>query len=97
MPDDYETAQFCQTQSAPVTNSEISQLFQEAYKWNPACSAILKQLQDGQYHPRLALYEQLIVTREMPFRVMIPDDTALRSALFQEIHDTPLAGHPGFP
>ena len=96
MPDDYETAQFCQTQSAPVTNSEISRLFQEAYKRNPACSAILTQLQDGQYHPRLALHEQLIVTRETPFRVMIPDDTALRSALFQEIHDTPLAGHPGF-
>ena len=96
MPDDYETAQFCQTQSAPVTNTEISRLFQEAYKQNPACSAILKQQQDGQYHPRLALHEQLIVTREIPFRVMIPDNTALRSALFQEIHDTPLAGHPGF-
>ena len=96
MPDDYETAQFCQTQSAPVKNTEISRLFQEAYKRNPACSAILKQLQDGQYHPRLALHEQLIVTRETPFRVMIPDDTALRSALFQEIHDTPLTGHPGF-
>ena len=96
MPDDHETAQFFQTQSAPVKNTEISRLFQEAYKRNPACNAILKQLQDGQYHPRLALHEQLIVTRETPFRVMIPDDTALRSALFQEIHDTPLTGHPGF-
>ena len=28
------------TQSAPVTNTEISRLFQEAYKRNPACSAI---------------------------------------------------------
>ena len=42
------------------------------------------------------LYGDLLVTRETPFRVYIPNDIPLRTRLFREAHDTPLAGHPGF-
>ena len=44
----------------------------------------------------LLLHNQIIVTRETPYRVYLPDDAQLRLLMFREIHDTPLAGHPGF-
>ena len=56
----------------------------------------MNKLRDGQYHPRFNLHYDFLVTREIPFRLLIPDDKELRASLFKEIHDTPLAGHPGF-
>ena len=55
-----------------------------------------QQLSNNYYHPRYALLDKLIVSRETPHRVFVPDDVELRKSIFQEAHDTPLAGHPGF-
>ena len=96
MPDDVETAQFCQIQTVPQPNTKLFEAFQEAYKTDKRCAPLYTQLQDGQYHLRFANHHNLIVTRETPFRILVPDNAKLRSELFKEIHDTPLTGHPGF-
>ena len=96
LPEDENIAQFCQVQSLPHKDTQLRTLFHEAYKANPRYAEALRILQDGEYHPRFALHEDLIVSRETPFRIFVPDDTNLRTALFREIHDTPLTGHPGF-
>ena len=56
----------------------------------------LRSTPPNNYHPQYQLQNNLIITRETPYRIFIPDDQPLRLALFQEIHDSPLAGHPGF-
>ena len=61
-----------------------------------ALQTLYQKLSQGNYHPRFALHHDVIVTRETPFRIMLPDNADLRAKLFREMHDTPLAGHPGF-
>ena len=96
IPTDRETATACQTHVISTAQSDFTSLFQQAYSSLPAYSSILNLLCKGEYHPRFMLHDNLIVTRETPFRILVPDDQSLRLQLFQEIHDTPLAGHPGF-
>ena len=96
IPDDLETAQFCQLQTSPQPHTKLFDSFQTAYQTDTRIAPIYQQLSDGQYHPRLALHHDLIVTRETPFRVLVPDNSTLRAELFREIHETPLTGHPGF-
>ena len=74
IPQDQEIASFCQTQTTPATDTRLFKIFQETYKKQPACADIVKLLNDGQYHPRFMLYNQILVTRESPFRVLVPDD-----------------------
>ena len=96
IPDDVETAEFCQLQTTPQPNTKLFQSFHQAYAKDNNYTKVYQQLKDRQYHPRLAYHHDLIVTRETPFRILVPDNSNLRSELFREIHDTPLAGHPGF-
>ena len=96
MPEDHETAYFCQLQTLPQTDDTLKRLLHNAYAKHPICKDVLDKLRDGQYHPRFNLHHDFLVTREIPFRLLIPDDKELRTSLFKEIHDTPLAGHPGF-
>ena len=70
--------------------------FLRAYQNEPRTKQLHDLLEDGQFHPRFALYDDLIITRKTPFRIFLPDDSTLRATLFQEIHNLPLAGHPGF-
>ena len=96
IPEDQEKAYFRQVQMLPQTDDILRQLLHKAYDKHPVCKDMLDKLRDGQYHPRFNLHHDFIVTREIPFRLLIPDDKKLRASLFKEIHDTPLAGHPGF-
>ena len=96
IPDDLATAEFCQLQTSPQPHTKLFDSFQNAYKTDTRFAPLYQQLSDGQYHPRLALHHDLIVTRETPFRVLVPDNSTLRAELFREIHETPLTGHPGF-
>ena len=96
IPEDQEVAQFCQTRTTPQPQTHLFKLLQQAYAENSAITELLQLLKDGQYHPRFVLQNDIIITREIPFRVLIPEHNKLRTALFTEIHDTPLAGHPGF-
>ena len=93
-PPDTISAVYCQSISTPV--SLMHDKFIEAYRANQYAQDAYNQLLNGNYHPRYQLQNNLIVTRETPYRIFIPDDQPLRLALFQEIHDSPLAGHPGF-
>ena len=96
IPEDHEVAKFCQTRTMPQPQTHLFKLLQQAYAENAAITELLQLLKDGQYHPRFVLQNDIIITREIPFRVLIPEHNKLRTALFTEIHDTPLAGHPGF-
>ena len=96
MPEDYETAHFCQVQTLPQTDDMLRQLLHKAYDKHPVYKDVLDKLRDKQYHLCFNLYHDFLVIREIPFRLLIPDDKELRASLFKEIHDTPLAGHPGF-
>ena len=96
MPEDHETAYFCQVQTLPQTDDKLRRLLHNAYDKHPICKDILDKLRDGQYHPRFNLHCDFLVTREIPFRLLIPDDKELRASLFKEIHDTPLTGYPDF-
>ena len=95
-PDDQECALYCQNQvlSKPVSiyHTRFHQVYQ-LHEFTKNAYAILK---DGQYHPRYQLQNELIVTRETPYRIYLPDHIPLRQEIFNEIHDTPSAGHPGF-
>ena len=94
--DDLKTTEFCQLQTSPQSHTKLFDSFQNAYKTDTRFAPIYQQLSDRQYHPRLALHHDLIVTRETPFCVLVPDNPTLRADLFREIHETPLTGHPGF-
>ena len=96
MLEDYGTAHFCQVQTLPQTDDTLRRLLHNTSAKHPICKDVLDKLRDSQYHPRFNLYHDFLVTREIPFRLLIPDDKELRTSLFKEIHDTPLAGHPGF-
>ena len=93
-PDDHATASFCQ-QLLTTPTSTFKQLFVDAYLNNPSLHHIYTSLSRGEYHPRYTLHDQLITTRETPYRTLLPPDKTLRHKLFSEIHDTPLHGHPG--
>ena len=74
----------------------LRQLLHKAYDKHPICKDVLDKLRNGQYHLCFNLYHDFFVIREIPFRLLIPDDKELHTSLFEEIHDTPLAGHLGF-
>ena len=94
IPHDHQNALYCQSISTPV--SLFHDQFLQAYRNNEYAMTAYTQLLAGNYHSRYQLQNNLIVTRETPYRIFLPDDQTLRLALFQEIHDSPLAGHPGF-
>ena len=96
IPENYETAHFCQVRTLPQTDDKLRQLLHKAYDKHPIYKDILDKLRDGQYHPRFNLHLDFLVTREILFRLLIPDDKELRASLFKEMHDTLLVGHPGF-
>ena len=96
IPDDQPTADFCQLKTTPITERYLHNKFVQTYEIDPPTKLIYDQLKDGQFHPRLTLSDGLIVTRETPFRILLPDNAVLRIALLQEIHNSPLTGHPGF-
>ena len=95
-PDDQECALYCQNQVLSKPVSIFYTRFHEVYQKQEYTKNAYAILQDGQYHPRYQLQNDLIVTRETPYRIYLPDDVSLRQDVFKEIHDTPLAGHPGF-
>ena len=96
MPEDYETAHFCQVQTLLQTDDKLRRLLHNTYDRHPIYKDILHKLRDGQYYPCFNLHCDFHVIREIPFRLLIPDDKELRASLFKEIHDTPLVGHSGF-
>ena len=95
-PDDQECALYCQTQILSKPVSMFYKRFHEVYQTNEYTKTAYDILREGQYHPRYQLQNDLIVTRETPYRIYLPDDIPLRKEVFTEIHDAPLAGHPGF-
>ena len=95
-PDDYISAQFCLNYTVITPVSTFKQLFLDAYKKHATLNNLYISLSKGDYHSRYMLNDQLITTRETPYRTLLPPDKSLRSQLFQEIHNTPLHGHPGY-
>ena len=82
------------TISTPI--HPLSQQLTSLYQSHPSTSLLWDTLQSDTTHPRYQIINDLIYTREPFPRILIPNDTAFRADLFKEIHDTPLAGHPGF-
>ena len=74
----------------------LTTAFHEAYARSPKIKELFDNLKNHVFHPRFTLSDDLIVTRETPHRLFVPNDVPLRTTLFQEAHDSPLAGHPGF-
>ena len=95
-PSDHLSANFCLNFTISTPVSTFHKLFIDSYNANDFLSHLYSSLSKGQYHSRYMLTDQLITTRETPYRTLLPHDKQLRSKLFQEIHDTPLHGHPGF-
>ena len=96
-PTDEETALLCQQVLLTYPTSTLTDDFHAAYERLPVIKQMFKALKDNMFHPRFTLQNDLIVTRETPPRVFVPNDIPLRTTLFKEAHDSPLAGHPGFP
>ena len=95
-PADVETALYCQHAVISYLSADLTPDFHHAYSEVPFLKDLFQQLRDNVFHPRYTLLHDLIISRDTPARVYIPDDIPLRLRLFQETHDTPLAGHPGF-
>ena len=95
-PDDHTNASFCQQHVITFPTSSFHKHFLEAYKRHPTFQNIYNALRNGDYHPRYSINNNLITTRETPYRTLLPPDKILRQTIFQELHDTPLHGHPGF-
>ena len=95
-PDDHTTALFCQTHILSIPTSNFAHLFIQAYSLHPPFKQLYDSLNAGEYHTRYTIHDTLITTRETPYRILLPPDTSLRKQVFQEIHDTPLHGHPGY-
>ena len=95
-PNDVETAVHCATHIVSIPHTNLTEDFHRAYKKSPPIQSLFDALKNHSYHSRYTLYRDLIVTRETPPRVYLPDDPDLRQALFREVHDSPLAGHPGY-
>ena len=95
-PTDQTTADLCQTNVVSQPIPLFNQHFTTAYTTNPRLHHLYKQLCNDYFHPRFTLKDSLIVSRESPSRIYLPDDTTLRTLIFNEIHDSPLSGHPGF-
>ena len=95
-PDDHTTALFCQTHIVTMPTSTFADSFQKAYANHPPLQQLHNSLSAGDYHTRYMLHNNLIVTRETPYRILLPPDLTLRKHIFTEIHNTPLHGHPGY-
>ena len=95
-PTDVETAMICQQSLVSYPTPDFTPHFHKAYENSPPINKLFKSLRDNVFHPRFTLHRNIIVSRESPPRVYVPDDLDLRTRLFNETHDTPLAGHPGF-
>ena len=74
----------------------LSQQLTSLYQSHPSTSLLWDTLQQDTLHPRYQVINDLIYTREPVPRILLPNDTTFRAELFKELHDTPLAGHPGF-
>ena len=93
---DVETALLCQQTLFTYPTADFTRHFHDAYNSSPSLKHIFDSLRQQLFHPRFQLYNDLIVTRESPPRVFVPNNTTLRELIFKEAHDTPFAGHPGF-
>ena len=74
MPEDQETAHFCQVQILPQTDDTFRQLLHKAYDKHPVCKDVLDKLRNKQYYLRFNLHHDFLIIREIPFRLLIPDD-----------------------
>ena len=95
-PSMYQMANINVSTPTPHAEDKILHLLREAYDKDDTLKEIYKSLINEQCHARYRLHNRLIVTRETPPRIFIPEDTDVRALLFHEIHNTPLGGHPGF-
>ena len=95
-PTEIASAMICKQSIVAYPSSDFTEHFQQAYDNIPHVKHLFTQLLEGAFHPRFTLHRDLIVSRECPPRVYIPDDVQLRTRVFQETHDSKLAGHPGF-
>ena len=96
MPPDVETALLCQQTLLSYPSPDLTPDFHHAYNSSPYLQQLFQSLRENIFHPRFTLHNDIIVSRDSPPRVFVPDDLSLRKRLFNETHDTPLAGHPGF-
>ena len=74
----------------------LSQQLTALYQSHPSTSLLWDTLQLATTHPRYQIIHVLIYTREPFPRILLPNDASFRADLLKELHDTPLAGHPGF-
>ena len=84
-PPDHLTAQFCLNYTISTPVSTFRQLFITSYKNHDILNELYHSLMQGHYHSRYMLNDQLITTRETPYRTLLPPDKTLRTKLFQEI------------
>ena len=91
-----EDAHFFQKNLISFPSTSLIDDFIDAYKRNPKLYDLYVSLNKGTPHVRFTILDKFIVTRDVPARIYLPDDSILRTKLFTEIHDTPSAGHPGF-
>ena len=94
-PNEVESAQLVQTIFPTPTDTPFVKLLKATYEKLDSVCKLFELLKRGEYHPRYILSDGLIITRETPYRIFVPDDVELRKTLLNEIHDSPLAGHPG--
>ena len=82
-PDDQECALYCQNQVLSKHVSIYHIRFQEVYQLYEYTKNAYAILQDGQYHPRYQLQNNLIVTKKTPYRIYLPDDILLKTRNLQ--------------
>ena len=81
-PADVETALYCQQAVISYPSADLTPDFHRAYSEVPFLKDLFQQLRDNVFHPRYTLLHDLIVSRDTPARVYVPDDIPLRLRLF---------------
>ena len=73
-PDTMQSALFCQNHLITFPHVNLTSDFIDAYKRNDILHKLYVSLLSNTIHPRFTLHNQIIVTRETPYRVYLPDD-----------------------
>ena len=74
VPDTMQSALFCQNHVITFPHINLTSDFIDAYKRNDTLHKLYVSLLANTIHPRFTLHNQIIVTRETPYRVYLPDD-----------------------
>ena len=111
VPEDLKTAQLCITQSAVQVSADLRRQLQSALEQETPYAEIIDEIDNAPLARQEArrgveVYRiknhSLVIHRpdfddeDQYWKIVVPDDQALKAKILTEIHSVPYAGHPGY-